>query len=243
MSGNPNIRKFWCLLIRPRVTSEISQNEISYFAKFGWNSAEFWSRKSQISQNWSPVPVLPSQRSMLTVYSPLSIAHCLMSTVFCLPTVYFSLFIARCPLFTAYPLLHTVYCLLSTARCLLPTAHCPLIFGGLATIFARLEFAGLLYLLRFAGKSSGHASLKSGHSISVLRRGMWLASVGTDKTWEPLHWKNIILVHDWLPHPMYTVYIYIHTKTKKRIAQLCTIRQSELSVAKGIVNMRNTRFW
>jgi hypothetical protein len=36
------------------------------------------------------------------------------------------------------------------------------IFGGLAAIFAGLEFAGLLYLMRFAGESPGYASLKSG---------------------------------------------------------------------------------
>jgi hypothetical protein len=52
------------------------------------------------------------------------------------------------------------------------------LFGGLAAIFAGLEFAGLLYITRFAGKSPGYASLKSGRPISVHRRGMWPASGG-----------------------------------------------------------------
>jgi hypothetical protein len=48
----------------------------------------------------------------------------------------------------------------------------------LAAIFAGLEFAGFLYLMRFEGKSPGYASLKSGCPTSVHRRGMGLASGG-----------------------------------------------------------------
>jgi hypothetical protein len=33
-----------------------------------------------------------------------------------------------------------------------------LVFSGLATIFARLEFTGLLFLTRFAAKKPGYAS-------------------------------------------------------------------------------------
>jgi hypothetical protein len=43
------------------------------------------------------------------------------------------------------------------------------VFGGLAAIFAGLEFAGLLYILCFAGESPGYASLKSGHHMSIHR--------------------------------------------------------------------------
>jgi hypothetical protein len=50
------------------------------------------------------------------------------------------------------------------------------IFDRLATIFARLEFAGLLYLIHFAGESSGYTSLKSGHSLFVHCCGMGPAS-------------------------------------------------------------------
>ncbi len=53
-----------------------------------------------------------------------------------------------------------------------------LIFGGLATIFAGSEFAGLLYYMRFASKSSGYASLKSGRPTSVHRCGMGPARGG-----------------------------------------------------------------
>jgi hypothetical protein len=36
-----------------------------------------------------------------------------------------------------------------------------LVFGGLATIFDALEYAGLRHLARFVGKSPSYASLKS----------------------------------------------------------------------------------
>ncbi len=41
--------------------------------------------------------------------------------------------------------------------------------SGLAAIFAGLEFAGLLHLQHFAGKSPGYAT---GHPTSIHRRGM-----------------------------------------------------------------------
>ncbi len=50
--------------------------------------------------------------------------------------------------------------------------------GGLAALFARLEFVGLLYLQRFAGKSPGYASGQSSCPTSLHRRGMGLASSG-----------------------------------------------------------------
>ncbi len=50
------------------------------------------------------------------------------------------------------------------------------IFGGLAAIFGGLEFAGLLYLTCFSGKSPGYASLKSGHHTSVHCSGIGPAS-------------------------------------------------------------------
>ncbi len=51
-----------------------------------------------------------------------------------------------------------------------------LVSGRLAAIFAGHEFAGLLYLQRFADESSGYASLKSGHPTSVHRHGTVPAS-------------------------------------------------------------------
>jgi hypothetical protein len=45
----------------------------------------------------------------------------------------------------------------------------------LAAIFVH-EFAGLLYLTHFAGKSQGYAALKSRRPTSVHRRGRVLAS-------------------------------------------------------------------
>ncbi len=48
--------------------------------------------------------------------------------------------------------------------------------GRLAIIFTGLKFAGLLYLTRFAGESSGYASLKSGRPTSVYCSGMGPAS-------------------------------------------------------------------
>jgi hypothetical protein len=36
-----------------------------------------------------------------------------------------------------------------------------MVFGGLAAIFAELEFTGLQHQARFAGKSPSYASLKS----------------------------------------------------------------------------------
>jgi hypothetical protein len=44
------------------------------------------------------------------------------------------------------------------------------IFGELAALFARLEFTGFLYLMRFAGKSPGYASLKSGSFVSIIAK-------------------------------------------------------------------------
>ncbi len=52
------------------------------------------------------------------------------------------------------------------------------IFGGMAAIFARLEFAGLLYLIRFSCESPGYRSLKFGRHTSVHRCGIGLASRG-----------------------------------------------------------------
>ncbi len=43
--------------------------------------------------------------------------------------------------------------------------------GGLAALFARLEFAELLYLQRIAGKSLGYASRQSSRPTSLHRRG------------------------------------------------------------------------
>jgi hypothetical protein len=54
-----------------------------------------------------------------------------------------------------------------------------LIFGGLAAIFAGLEFAGLLYILRFGGERPGYTSFKSGCPISIHRHGMGLARGST----------------------------------------------------------------
>jgi hypothetical protein len=48
--------------------------------------------------------------------------------------------------------------------------------GRLAAIFAKLEFAGLLNLVRFAGKSPDDASSQSGRPTSVHRSGMGPAS-------------------------------------------------------------------
>ncbi len=48
--------------------------------------------------------------------------------------------------------------------------------GGLAAIFAGLEFAGQSYLMCFAGKSPGYASIKSCHALSICRHGTGPAS-------------------------------------------------------------------
>jgi hypothetical protein len=50
------------------------------------------------------------------------------------------------------------------------------IFGGLAAIFAGLEFSRLLYIMPFEGKSPDYASLKSGRHTSVHHPGMVPAS-------------------------------------------------------------------
>ncbi len=42
-----------------------------------------------------------------------------------------------------------------------------LVFGGLAAIFAELEFAGLLNWQRWAAKRSGYASRKFGGRLSL----------------------------------------------------------------------------
>jgi hypothetical protein len=51
-------------------------------------------------------------------------------------------------------------------------------FGRLAAIFTRLEFAGLLYLARFAGERPGNNSRQFEHPISIHRHGMGPASGG-----------------------------------------------------------------
>jgi hypothetical protein len=62
-----------------------------------------------------------------------------------------------------------------------PQNH-PVAVGGilmsskLAPIFTRLEFAGLFYLMCFAGESPGYASLKSGHHTSACCGGIGPAS-------------------------------------------------------------------
>jgi hypothetical protein len=58
-----------------------------------------------------------------------------------------------------------------------------LVFGGLAAIFAGLEFAGLRHQTPFAGKNSSYASLKSKRPTSVHRSGIGPESGGPD----PLH--------------------------------------------------------
>jgi hypothetical protein len=55
-----------------------------------------------------------------------------------------------------------------------------LVFGGLAAIFAELEFAGLLNRQRFAAKRSGYASRKFGGSTSVRRCRITQSSGGID---------------------------------------------------------------
>ncbi len=51
-----------------------------------------------------------------------------------------------------------------------------LVSGGLAAIFAKQESARLRYPTRFAGKSQGYTSVKSGRPTSVHQRGIGLAS-------------------------------------------------------------------
>ncbi len=58
-----------------------------------------------------------------------------------------------------------------------------LVFGGLAAIFAGLEFAGLRHQACFAGKSPSYASLKSKRPTSVHGSGIGPESGGPD----PLH--------------------------------------------------------
>ncbi len=55
-----------------------------------------------------------------------------------------------------------------------------LAFGGLAAIFAGLEFAGLRHQARFAGKSPSYASLKSKRPTSVHRSGIGPERGGPD---------------------------------------------------------------
>ncbi len=55
-----------------------------------------------------------------------------------------------------------------------------LVFGGLAAIFAELEFAGLLNRQHFAAKRSGYASRIFCGPMSVRRCGMGSASGGID---------------------------------------------------------------
>jgi hypothetical protein len=61
-----------------------------------------------------------------------------------------------------------------------------LVFGGLAAIFAELEFAGLLNWQRYAAKRSGYASRKFGGPTSVHRCGIRPASSGVDPQNMPL---------------------------------------------------------
>jgi hypothetical protein len=53
-----------------------------------------------------------------------------------------------------------------------------MVFGGLAAIFAELEFAGLLNWQRFVAKRSGYASRKFGGPTSVRRCGITPARGG-----------------------------------------------------------------
>ncbi len=53
-----------------------------------------------------------------------------------------------------------------------------LVFGGLAAIFAELEFAELLNRQRWADKRSGYASRKFGGPTSIRRCGITPASGG-----------------------------------------------------------------
>jgi hypothetical protein len=55
-----------------------------------------------------------------------------------------------------------------------------LVFGGLAAIFAGLEFAGLRHQAPFAGKRPSYASLKSKRPTSVHRSGIGPESGGPD---------------------------------------------------------------
>jgi hypothetical protein len=55
-----------------------------------------------------------------------------------------------------------------------------LVFGGLAAIFAELEFAGLRHQANFAGISLSYASLKSKRPMSVHRSGIGPESGGPD---------------------------------------------------------------
>ncbi len=61
-----------------------------------------------------------------------------------------------------------------------------LVFGGLAAIFAELEFAALFNRQRFAAKRSGYASRKFGGPTSVRRCGIKPASGGIDPPNMPL---------------------------------------------------------
>jgi hypothetical protein len=61
-----------------------------------------------------------------------------------------------------------------------------MVFGGLAAIFAELEFAGLLNRQHFAAKRSGYASRKFGGPTSVRRCIIKLASGGIDPQNMPL---------------------------------------------------------
>jgi hypothetical protein len=55
-----------------------------------------------------------------------------------------------------------------------------LVFGGLAAIFAGLEFTGLQHQAHFAGKSPSYASLKFKRPTSVHRSGIGPESGGPD---------------------------------------------------------------
>jgi hypothetical protein len=61
------------------------------------------------------------------------------------------------------------------------------IFGGLAAIFAGLEFAGLLYLAHFAGERPGNNSRQFERPISIHHRGMGTASGDIYLQNMPLH--------------------------------------------------------
>jgi hypothetical protein len=65
-----------------------------------------------------------------------------------------------------------------------------LVFGGLAAIFAGLEFAGLRHQAHFASKSPSYASLKSKRPMSVHRSGIGPESGGQDPQHIGFRWRT-----------------------------------------------------
>jgi hypothetical protein len=88
------------------------------------------------------------------------------------------------------------------------------ISGGLAAIFAGLEFAGLLYMMRFAGESPGYASFKSEPPTSVhprrigpVRGGIYLQNLSLIS---PQSLRKIKLkLNRWLANSPAHIYHYI----------------------------------